>query len=295
MSETAVKSGIGGKVREQQEFADKIVGLGEVKVILINPTEEEYKEILGIDLKEGSKATEYLGESKEGNKYLKVDIWVENVKNKKRDKITYFLEEKERTNKDETKKQYINNIGVCSWADDPNNLPDWFKGRDYRVAYNGEEDFYTCLRSWLGKLDYKDADTVLQLEWKNVMKGNLSLIKSQIGGEYETTFLALYTVKTVQKEGEEEVKEYQSIYNRSFLPTFSLKNFRLVDYDKDEIIENLKKKKSNTLKPHERFVLNVKGEYGCKDSYILKEFKTYNSEDFLVASNEPIQDEDSSY
>jgi hypothetical protein len=57
-------------------------------------------------------------------------------------KVSFFLEDKERQNKDETKKQYINSVGNCSWAADPNDLPDWFKARDYRVAKIGEEELY---------------------------------------------------------------------------------------------------------------------------------------------------------
>jgi hypothetical protein len=134
-------SNIGGKVRESQDFG-LVVGLGEVEVLCINPNREQFKEILGMDLKEESKADEYLGESRDGNRTVRIDVWVRNVKSKKKDKIVYFLEDKKRVNKDETKKQYINNVGVCSWADDPNNLPDWFSKRDYRQAYNGEEELY---------------------------------------------------------------------------------------------------------------------------------------------------------
>jgi hypothetical protein len=61
--------------------------------------------------------------------------------------VTFFLEDKDRVNKDGTKKQYINNIGTCSWAAEESALPDWFKGREYRVAKVGEEDLYAFLRS----------------------------------------------------------------------------------------------------------------------------------------------------
>lgn len=290
MSETTVKTGIGGKVRENQFDDSKVVGLGEVNVIAINPTVEEYKDLLGIELKEDSKATEYLGESKEGNTALRIDVWVQNVKNKKKDKITYFLEDKERTNKEETKRQYINSIGVCSWAADPNDLPSWFVKRDYRVAKNGEEELYDFLRTWLSKLDYRDADTVLQLDWKALMKNNVRDLKSQVGGEYASSFVGLYAVKTVEKDG--EIKEYQTIYNKALLPTYLLKHFRLVDYDNEEVVAALKNKESKDLKPHERFVLKVKGEYGCKDSYVLKDLKEYNPDEFIVASNETMMHED---
>lgn len=282
---------IGGKKKEQvqqQEFTKK-VGLFEAKVIAINPTLEEYKDLLNIELKEDSKAVEYLGESKDGDITLRVDFWLEEVKNKEKFKVTFFLEDKEKENKDATKKQYINNVGTCSWADDKNNLPEWFKSRDYRVANIGEEDFYNFVRTWLGELDYRDAETTLQLDWKKLMKGNLKDLKSQVNGEYCTNVVALATVKTVIKE--DETKEYQSVYNRAFLPAYSIKQFRLVDFSNPTIVNGLKTKKSKDLKPHERFVLNVTGEYGCKDFYILKDLKDYNPEDNLVSSDKPMSDD----
>jgi hypothetical protein len=291
MSET--KTGIGGKVRENKEFGQLLVGLGEFKVILVNPSTEEYKEVLGIDLKEESKAAEYLGESKEGNRTARIDIWVENIKTQKRDKIVFFLEDKKRENKDKTKNQYINNLGVCSWADDVNNLPEWFAKRDYREAYNGEEEFYSFLRTWLGKLDLRDAEATLQLEWKRLIKGDVRDVKSQIDGEFSTTFVGLYTVKTVDKDGES--KQYQAIYNKEFLPNYTLKNFNNVDYDKQDVLDGLKKKKSKELKPYERFALSVKGEHGPKDSFVLKPAKEFNPDDFLVASDKVMDESDPSY
>jgi len=288
-------SNIGGKKKEQgqqTEYAKK-VGLFEANVIAINPTMEEYKDVLNMELKEDSKAIEYLGKSQDGNTTLRVDFWLEEVKNKDKFKVTFFLENKERNNKDETKKQYINNIGTCSWADDANNLPSWFAGRDYRVAFTGEEDLYNFVKTWLGNLDYRDAETTLQLDWKTLMKGNLKDLKSQIGGEYCTTVVALATIKTVVKD--DAAKEYQSVYNKGFLASYNLKQFRLVDYNSPSVLSNVRSKKSKDLKPHERFVLNVTGEYGCKDFYIFKDLKEYNSEDNLVASDAVISDDDASY
>jgi len=281
---------IGGKKREQsQNDFTKKVGLFEAKVLAINPDTEEYKDLLGMELKEDSKAVEYLGSSKDGNTTLRVDVWLEDVKSKDKFKTTFFLENKEKENKDGTKKQYINSIGSCSWADDINNLPTWFSARECRVAYVGEEELYNFLRTWLGALDYRDAETTLQLEWKKMMKGNVKDLKDQIDGEWCTNVVALATIRTVIKD--EETKEYQGVYNKAFLPEYTLKQFRLTDYSNSSILSGLRGKKSKDLKPHERFVLNVTGEYGCKDFYIFKDLKEYNSDDNLVASDAVISDD----
>ena len=282
---------IQGDQREQkqvQEFAKK-VGLFEAEVVAINPTAEEYKEALDIELPAESKATEYLGKSRDGNTYLRVDVWLKDVKSGDKFKTTFFLEDKERENKDGSKKQYINNIGRCAWADDANNLADWFAKRDYRVAYVGEEELYEFLRTWLGKLDFMKEDSVLQADWKKLMKGNVSELKSQVDGAYCTNIGALATVIMKEKDGES--KEYQGVYNKAFLPAYALKNFRLINYNDATAQSALRGKKLKDLKPHERFVINVTGEYGCRDFYVLRDLKEYNAEDNLVASDAVLSDD----
>ena len=289
-------SSIGGKKRENTGSGDSVkkVGLFEATVVAINPTIEEYKDKLGIELKEDSKAAEYLGETKDGNNYLRVDFWLEEVKNKEKFKVSFFLEDKERENKDLTKKQYINSTGLCSWAADENDLADWFtKGRDYRVAYTGEEDLYNFMRTWLSDLDYRDANTVLQLEWKKLMRGNVKDLKDQIDGEYSKSIVALATVIVKERDGES--KEYQGIYNKAFLSGYALKQFRLVDYGSKRLQADLKNKKPKDLKSHEKFVVNVTGEYGCKDHFTFKDLQDYNAEDNLVASDAFISDDGDDY
>jgi hypothetical protein len=282
---------IQGDQREQkqvQEFAKK-VGLFEAEVVAINPTAEEYKEALDIELPAESKATEYLGKSRDGNTYLRVDVWLKDVKSGDKFKTTFFLEDKERENKDGSKKQYINNIGRCAWADDANNLADWFAKRDYRVAYVGEEELYEFLRTWLGKLDFMKEDSVLQADWNKLMKGNVSELKSQVDGAYCTNIGALATVIMKEKDGES--KEYQGVYNKAFLPAYALKNFRLINYNDATVQSALRGKKLKDLKPHERFVINVTGEYGCRDFYVLRDLKEYNADDNLVASDAVLSDD----
>jgi hypothetical protein len=286
---------IGGKKRTNDSF-EKVLktGLLEANVIAINPTLEEFKDKLGMDLKEDSKAAEYLGETKDGNNYLRADFWLQRVNQDDKYKVSFFLEDKERENKDGSKKQYINSIGMCTWAADENDLPEWFtKGRDYRVAYVGEEDFYNFIRVWLSELDYRDAETVLQIEWKKLMRGNVKDLRDQIDGEYAKSIGALATVIVKDRDGES--KEYQGIYNKAFVGGYALKNFRLVDYSNPKTQESLKNKKPRDLKAHEKFVLNVIGEYGCKDYYTLKDIQDYNPDDNLVASDSYISDDGDDY
>lgn len=290
-------SNIGGEKRQAPQFEEKDfpkkVGLFEARVIAVNPTREEYADILGRQLSDESKATDYLGTSKDGNARLRLDFWLEEVKTQDKFKLTFFIENKEKENKDGTKKQYINNVGRCTWADSPNNLPAWFKERENRVAYVGEEDLYNFLRAWLSNIDYSKKTATLQVEFNKLIKGNVKELKEQIDGEWVNNIVALATISTQEKE--DGVKEFQNVYNKAFLPPYSIKAFRLVDYNSASTVSALRQKSPKELKPHERFVLNVVGEYGCKDFYTFKELKEYNSEDNLVASDKVIADDDSDY
>ncbi len=282
---------IGGKVREKKESGILKTGLFAGNVLCINPSVQEYKEILGIELKEDSKATEYIGESKEGNTTLRINVWVQNIKGDFKQPITFFLENKQKENKTEEgdgkvkKFQYINNIGTCTWGTDRDTLPDWFTKRgDFRIAFVGEEELYGWVRTWLGKLDYKDPDTTVQLEWKQLMKGNLKTLKEQIGGDYCTPFVSMATIKTIEKE--DGLKEYQGIWNKGFLPEYALKQFRIHNYDDDSVLDQIKKKESKDLKPFERFILNASGEYGIKDFYKFQDLKEYDPKENVVAQGE---------
>lgn len=286
-------SSIGGKKRESTQLPEfkKKVGLFEARVIAVNPTIEEYKDILGIELKEDSKAALYLGETDDKKKKLRLDFWLEEIKSKDKLKVTFYLEDRIRESKDGRKKQYINVVGTTSWADDPNNLLDWFVKREYRVAFSGEEELYEFMKVWLGNLDYKHSATTLQLDWKKLMNGNVRDIKSEINGEWCTNIVAMATIVTKQKDG--ETKEYQGVYNRMFLPTYALAQFRNIDYTKSpELVSNIARKKYGECKSiHEKFINKISGEYGCKDFFILKDAKEYNADDNLVASDAVISDD----
>lgn len=276
---------IGGSKREIPQGGDfpKKVGIFEAKVIAINPNEREYKDILGIELKEDSNATNYYDDIK---KKLRVNVWLQDVNSDFKTNATFWLEHGEKENKDATKKQYINSIGVCSWASSPDLLPAWFLKRDYRVAHIGEEEFLGFVRIWLGGLDFSDMDTEIFLDWKKVMKGDLTDLKDQIDGEFSQTVGALATVKTVDKE--DGPKSYQNIFIKSFFPGYSIKSMRVVDYNNPDVVRGLTFRKSAELKMHERFVVNVAGEYGCKDYYTFKELHDYDPDSNLVESDKVI-------
>lgn len=288
---------VGGSKREIPsgggDYAKK-VGFFEATVLAINPSAEEYKTQLGIELKEDSKATEYISTDKDGTTKVRVDVWLQDVKTEEKLKVTFWLEDNKKFNKDKTKKQYVNSIGITTWAASEEDLPQWFgKNREYRVAYIGEEEFIGFLRTWLGALDFKDESTELMLDWKSVMRGNLKEWKEQIDGEWCQTVGALATIKTVEKE--DGPVSYQNVYNKAFFPGYSIKYMRNMDYNNPETLRSLSFKTLKELKMHERFVLTVTGEYGCKDFYTFKDLHDYNPNENVAASDKVYSTDDADY
>jgi len=288
-------SKIGGKIRTQNDYGKK-VGLFVGEVVAVNPSAEQYVSILGFDAKEDAEDQVYTGESKDQNPYLRLDFWIRQVGEEDgfQNKVVFFVEDRIRVNKDETKTQFINNIGICSWAEDEEDLASWFTDRPYRKAKSGEEELYGFLRSWLGKIDYfdKEEPAELELNFKKLMKGDVSELTSQIGGDYTTPFISLATVIT--KEVKDEIKEYQGIYNKAFAPEYSMKQFRLLDYNDDMVQANLEKKSFKDRKIYEKFVANIIGDYGCKDFYLLSELSDYDASMNVVANDSTMSSEDDS-
>ena len=289
---------------QKKEFSQtRFVGLFEGRVIAINPSAEEYEKITGFPPREDSKALEYLGESKDGNVYLRLDIWLEDTverdtggegKIKPKFKVSFYIEDRERVSKDGLRTQYINNVGKISWADDENKLPVWFKAKDYRVAKVGEEELYEFLKTWLGGLNLNADKTTLSLDWKRLMRGNVKELREQMGGEFEKNVVALATIHTEERDG--DILAYQRVYNAAFSPANTIKFFKLLDYEDEKVIERIKEKPVLNRKAYEKFALKVtNSEYGCKDFYKLRELKLYNPEENIVASTEVINEGDATY
>lgn len=266
-----------GSVREPME-SSKDVGFFQGKVVAVNPDREKLEELLGIKLE---KDPEYLGEDDEGITKFTVSFWLQDTDSKKYKNVKFFLKDAPRvtgpTEKDpekKKKKQYINDVGITTWADKEENLQEWFTKRDYRVAYIGEEELYKFLRDWLGRLDTSKPKNTLSLDFKKLMRGNVREITEQMGGDYEVPVTCLSVIQTVEKDGEKV--EYEKIYNREFLPGYCIKDIKLKKLDK-AFIENAQKlegKKRNRL---QKFVLSVTDpEFGCRDYFILGPLEQYD-------------------
>jgi hypothetical protein len=272
---------------ETKEYAKK-VGLFEAKVIAINPDNEWYNDELGIQLKEDSKATVYLGVTDEGVKTLRVDVWLQDIKTSDKFKVTFYLKDKAIISKS-GKTQFITDQCTTSYAESEDYLPTWFVKRDYHVAREGEPDLCTFLATWTNINFYEDQDAKIVLEWKDLMKGNVSELREQIEASAKETVVAMATVKTV--ETADGVKEYQAVFNKAFMPGYGLRQLRQITVNKD-YITRISRKPAKELKVYDRFILKIAGEYGCKEFYSFTDLKEYNAADNFVASDKVIAEDD---
>jgi hypothetical protein len=259
-------------VREKKEGTGgnfpKYVGYFEAEVVGINPTAKEWTEIYGAEPK---KELEYL-KNKDGVASLDVLVVLQDVKTKNLFQLKFWLKDIKRVGNKSGKNQYINTIGKTDWAFSEDDLHDWFlkDGRDYRQAYEQEEQFVKFLRTWLGKLDFTKPEAVLQLNWKKLMNGNIDEWKELIGHEWTTTVGALATVKL------DDETSRQNVFSGAFFAGYDIKSLRQFDYTRPETINSIKFRKNGDMKRHDWFIKDVTGEFGPKDFYILKELSVYD-------------------
>lgn len=229
-----------GKQREANDGYVKqlYTGVANFKVTDVNPDHETLKKIYGENVKE----PKYIGEGKSGEgeneiKYpqIRIDLYLESEPKDKEEqiiktKVSFYIGNNSRHNKERTKIQCINAYGNTAWltreqinAKEPvytftgSKGTYKFYGEKVRAALNGEEEFIDILRNLLhlpnpDKIENKkDAESYISInDWKKIISGDVSLIKSFIKST-NNKIGVLLGVKTVQD------KIYQDTYNKKTL------------------------------------------------------------------------------
>lgn len=268
---------IGGKQRENTNNIEFVLktGVFEGTVVAVNPSKEELCELWETDKIE--KEIEYTKETKDGDDAVSLSFFLKDTEGGLHN-VRFFLVDKERENKDKTKKQYINLSGATSWADSKNNLQDWFTAKENRIAKVGEEELYGFLRSWLNLLDWNTNEEFL--DTKKLFKGNVKELRDLMKSEFASTVLANAIITEVEKDGEKKL--YQQVYNRAFLPGNCMKFFTTKGKKQPKMVQ--------------KFIDSFGGEYGCKDIYSLEPLADFDGE--IKSSSAPkkkVADDDDSY
>lgn len=146
-----------GKASTEVVEYKKYVGIAPVKVLAVNPTQKELSEIYGRDMKD----PEYITE-KDGIKSIRVDFIVKKEKSETEEiisKISFFIRDAYRTNKDNTKVQVIDKYGRTAWVTQEQfknkEIPVYSNGpaklsKDYEACYIGQENLIQFLIKYLG-------------------------------------------------------------------------------------------------------------------------------------------------
>jgi hypothetical protein len=282
---------LAGKKREITEYTKK-VGWFEFAPEFFNPTKEQLEEFLGRTFE---KDVEYLGEDDEGNKKVVINVWGTDTKSGDKYSIRFALINKRVVSKNTGKIQYINQVGDTQYAEDKDNLMDWFSNfmskedkktgekkvlgqKTVREAIVGEEALYKFLRATM-KLDYFDPETNMVLDTKDLLKGDVREMNSWLKDERAGTVVAVATVRTVEEddpenEGETTKKEYQSVYNKAFLPGTFMKVLRTNPSKKPKQVE--------------KFLEEIEGEHGIRDYWVRGELHDYDPSKNIAANDETV-------
>ena len=230
----------GKQKAEQSEFKKELfVGFTSVRVVAINPSREELNKLLQKPDSEDDKPIEYLSQDQEGNDRLRLSFWLFDEQRGKYFVHSFNLTNKERTNKDKDKVQIVNSTCSTTWVPfiegttdaDKSFIPTWFKAftdkekneigtKKWRKALTGEEELANLMRAWLGRLNWNDVDTEVQVDTSKLFKEKYQELRGLIDGDYDTPFVVLLGVRTDENDS---TKKYQQVYGNSFLPNSFMK------------------------------------------------------------------------
>lgn len=180
-------------------------GLLNQKVVAINPDKEGLKAI-GINT---DKEPEYI-KVEDGIKKVRLDFFTEktlpNSEIFKNKKVTFWLENKVKANKDANKWEWINNIGQSTYSVDVPDYP-WYKKEGARKALVGEVTLIQFISAWM---NIKAEDEVFLDNISKIFEGDYSELRALLAARPTNEFKGLLGVN--EKDG----KYYQTVYTGRF-------------------------------------------------------------------------------
>lgn len=264
----------------------KNVGFTLVKLRAVNPTRTELNKLLGKEDSPDDKEITYLTQDQEGNNRVRLSFWLHDEKLDKYFVHSFNLTNKERKSRDGVKSQFVNSTCITAWDETGKNLPDWFTyfidkeggktaKKDFRKALLGEEELVTLLRSWLGRMTWKDTGSKVMIDTAALFNEDYTELRSLINSKYDTSFVILTGVRT---DVNDMSKQYQQVYGKAFLAGSFM-----------SYIENgFKFPTEYTKKAWAKFENDVTGQYGFDAHFELTPIKDYDpSEDITMVEAKP--------
>ena len=280
-----------GKESTDGGVVKRYIGVAPVYVLGVNPTKAEMSAIYGTEI---TADPEYVTVSEIDGKEVKsarLDFIVQTDEEKcginMKSKVSFFLRQMYRYNKDKSKVQVIDKYGRTAWVTieqaKNHEIPMYSNGpanldKDYRPCYVGEEDLTKFLKAYLGipeVMKYVNSTWVLvdnpqdcEARLENIetyFKGDFSELRSIISLQAKNRVKVLFGVKT-----NDENKQFQAVYTQMFV-----KN-AVTDYSK--LDKDLQDRKSNGAYPTTEFeVCDIK-EYVVKPTTFEAEPTTFEED-----------------
>lgn len=275
-------------------------GIASMKVIGINPTNEELAELLGYEAKSDAEQIKYEGKTEKGDDYVTISFWLEaDTPEKQKFNARFRLVNKPVVSENTGKSQWVNQSATSTWIDNEENLQAWFtdfrdkngalitkdeKGeltgkKKMRQAIQGEANLYNFLRAWFGKVSFFSERTNILADinkmFRNLDKFVDDEYRSQLRAGDDaliTNVVAMAYVNISEKNG--ETKMYQNLYN-DFLGQWQMKkvNFSLSTGNWDD--KGLKKWKEQ-----------LEGKYGCDGAFTISSLQPFDPNNYQQATDE---------
>lgn len=275
----------------------------------VNPPKEEMGKMFGADMPEEMAEMKYEGtDEKTGKEFVTVSFWLQaDTPEKQWFNQRFRIVDKEATNKNGDKAQYVNATMGSSWIDDEKNLQEWFThfqdkdknniaDKPYRKGLQGEAGLYEFLKAWLSGVDWFDQDTNVMADTKKMFRNINKWVREEyqphikVYSEWESyqpcdkkkelekevltgPVICCAVVYTGDKEG--QPVHYQNLWN-AYLPGYNWKKVCTAIQTNNWNDKGIKKWYDGL----------TSGEYSCKDAYTTGYLVKFDASSHQQATNE---------
>lgn len=223
-------------------------GMAAFNIVAVNPNKKELETLLGRDI---DNDPEYKSKNEDGQDVIRVTFYAKtNIEAKVNNgielmvPISFMITKAKKVGQGSGKIQIIDKYGRTAWATpedvESKSIPMYKSGpanisKDYRPAYQGEEQLVDFLVNWLnipGPMDYKEgqwvmkkdpSDSEVALDMDALFKGNVAELQEL------TKLAASYLVKAaIGVRTNDEGKQYQAVFTRKFAKN-AVTNYSKID------------------------------------------------------------------
>lgn len=246
-----------GKQSTEGTSVKRYIGVAPVKILAINPSKQELEKLYNTELE---KDPEYVsitevGEDKHKVETVRIDFIVNTVPEKCDNidfmsKVSFFIRNEYRYNRDKTKVQVIDKYGRTAWVTieqaKKREIPMYSNGpanldADYRPVFVGEEDLTNFLKEYLNipnvmkyvnnkwVMNTNTSDSEARLESiKNYFKGDFTELRNAVALQPDNKIKVLFGVKTT-----DDNRQFQAVFTQMFLRN-NVTNYSRLDKELNE-------------------------------------------------------------